>query len=555
MNCKIPTKKAAIVILLVSLSTIANAQVPYLVKDINPGPNGSGPYELTNVNGTLFFRATDGINGIGLWKSNGTSEGTVPIIVSDPAVGKAFFFSNFVNGDGVLFFLAAVSYNDFILWKSDGTTDGTSLIKKFDPEGKSFTSFLTFVNRTLFFIANDQEHGIELWRSNGTAEGTLLVKDINPVGDSQLYGLTNVNGTLFFFNNKGFVNGYELWKSDGSADGTVLLKTFPGGFSSPFIPTNANGTLFFFANDGVSGFELWKSDGTATGTVLVKDINPGNGSSISSNSFYQSELINVNGTLFFGAVEGTTTGLELWKSDGSLEGTVLVKDINQTVIVNSFPRSLTAVNGSLFFWAFHDIQRISLWKSDGTPEGTLLVKDLTSEKISQILLLTDVNGTLFFASHYDAFSNNKLWKSDGTADGTVEVGPPFNPIYLTNVDGTLLFSAEGAGAGLELWALKTQTTSVNEGDGQPALFGLFQNYPNPFNPSTKISFALPSAQEVTLKIFNLAGQEVATLLDNEHRAAGVHALTFEAQHLPSGIYLYRLQAGEFVETKRMVLIR
>lgn len=555
MNCKSLMKKAAMVILFVSLSPKAHAQVPYLVKDINPGPNGSGPYDLTNVNGTLFFRATDGISGIGLWKSNGTSEGTVPIMVSDPAGRKAFFFSNFVNGDGVLFFLAAVSYNDFILWKSNGTTDGTSLIKKFDPEGKSFASFLTFVNGTLFFIANDQEHGIELWKSNGTAEGTLLVKDINPVGDSQLYGLTNVNGTLFLFNNKGFVNGYELWKSDGSADGTVLVKTFPGGFSSPFSPTNANGTLFFFANDGVSGFELWKSDGTATGTVLVKDINPGNGSSMSSNSFYQSELVNVNGTLFFGAVDGTTTGLELWRSDGSVEGTVLVKDTNQTAIVNSFPRSLTAVNGSLFFWAFHDIQRISLWKSDGTSDGTLLVKDLTSAKISQILLLTNVNGTLFFVSHYDAFSNNKLWKSDGTADGTVEVGPPFDPIYLANVDGTLFFSAEGAGAGLELWALKTQMTSVNEGDGQPTLFGLFQNYPNPFNPSTKISFALPNAQRVTLKIFNLAGQQVAALLNNERKPAGNHELTFDGGNLPSGVYFYRLQAADFVETRKMLLVR
>ncbi|NUM75710.1 T9SS type A sorting domain-containing protein, partial [candidate division KSB1 bacterium] len=211
--------------------------------------------------------------------------------------------------------------------------------------------------------------------------------------------------------------------------------------------------------------------------------------------------------------------------------------------------------GSLFFWAFHDIQRISLWKSDGTSDGTLLVKDLTSAKISQILLLTNVNGTLFFVSHYDAFSNNKLWKSDGTADGTVEVGPPFDPIYLANVDGTLFFSAEGAGAGLELWALKTQMTSVNEGDGQPTLFGLFQNYPNPFNPSTKISFALPNAQRVTLKIFNLAGQQVAALPNNERKPAGNHELTFDGGNLPSGVYFYRLQAADFVETRKMLLVR
>ncbi len=80
------------------------------------------------------------------------------------------------------------------------------------------------------------------------------------------------------------------------------------------------------------------------------------------------------------------------------------------------------------------------------------------------------------------------------------------------------------------------------------------------NPASKgkhqiAHLMLSSAQKVTLKVFDLTGKEVATLLRNEHRAAGVHALTFNAQHLPSGVYLYRLQAGEFVETKRMVLIR
>ncbi len=86
-------------------------------------------------------------------------------------------------------------------------------------------------------------------------------------------------------------------------------------------------------------------------------------------------------------------------------------------------------------------------------------------------------------------------------------------------------------------------------------YTLDQNYPNPFNPSTHISFALPSTQKVTLKVFDLTGKEVATLLQNDHRAAGVHAITYDAKDLPSGIYLYRLQADEFMETKRMVLIR
>ncbi len=100
------------------------------------------------------------------------------------------------------------------------------------------------------------------------------------------------------------------------------------------------------------------------------------------------------------------------------------------------------------------------------------------------------------------------------------------------------------------------STAVSEqDDAVPTVFTLYQNHPNPFNPSTQISFALPTALKVTLKVFDLTGKEVATLLRNEHRAAGAHEVIFEAGQLAGGVYLYRLQAGEWVETKRMVLIR
>ncbi len=99
------------------------------------------------------------------------------------------------------------------------------------------------------------------------------------------------------------------------------------------------------------------------------------------------------------------------------------------------------------------------------------------------------------------------------------------------------------------------TSVAEQDDAVPATFTVYQNHPNPFNPSTQISFALPKAQKVTLKVFDLTGREVATLLQNEHRPAGVHEVIFEAGQLASGVYLYRLQAGEWVETRRMVLIR
>ena len=88
----------------------------------------------------------------------------------------------------------------------------------------------------------------------------------------------------------------------------------------------------------------------------------------------------------------------------------------------------------------------------------------------------------------------------------------------------------------------------------PRHFSLEQNYPNPFNPSTTISWQLPEASNVTLKIFNSLGREVETLV-NEEKPAGTYELTWNAANLPSGVYFYRLQAGEFVEAKKMILIK
>ncbi len=97
-------------------------------------------------------------------------------------------------------------------------------------------------------------------------------------------------------------------------------------------------------------------------------------------------------------------------------------------------------------------------------------------------------------------------------------------------------------------------TSVTEAEELPDAFRLAQNYPNPFNPSTRIRYDLPESAQVRLEIYNLLGERVATLVD-ARQEAGSHQVAFEAGHLASGVYLYRLQAGDFVRTKKLTLIR
>jgi hypothetical protein len=88
----------------------------------------------------------------------------------------------------------------------------------------------------------------------------------------------------------------------------------------------------------------------------------------------------------------------------------------------------------------------------------------------------------------------------------------------------------------------------------PAVYALEQNYPNPFNPSTRIEFSLPKQSNVELKVYNVIGQEVATLID-QPMDAGRHVVTFDARSLASGLYFYRILAGEFTSVRKMVLVK
>ena len=101
------------------------------------------------------------------------------------------------------------------------------------------------------------------------------------------------------------------------------------------------------------------------------------------------------------------------------------------------------------------------------------------------------------------------------------------------------------------WAL---TGIVTTGQGTPETYALSQNYPNPFNPSTKIDFSIPKASNVEMKVYNVLGQVLATLV-NAPLAAGNHTVTFDAQNLASGVYFYSIKAGEFSSVKKMMLLK
>jgi ELWxxDGT repeat protein len=443
-----------------TLSIHAQPPEPILLKNISTNFD-SNPHSFVVVSQTLYFSADDGDHGEELWQSNGLEAGT--LMLKDINVGADGSNPGAQTAlNGVVFFKAYNPDHGIELWKSDGTTGGTVMVRDIlTGTGSSFPNKLQTIGNKLFFQATDGIHGVELWQSDGTVTGTVMVKDIHPTLSSSPNLLTKVNSTLFYFIAEDGTHGLELWKSDGTAAGTTIVKDIRSGVtgSAPTMLVVAGDTLFFVADDGVHGVELWKSDGTANGTMLVKDIQPG------ANGSNPNKLTFSGGWLFFSADNGSH-GTELWKSDGTAAGTTLVKDImlDSTLGNSSSPSNLIDVNGTLYFNAFESTTGRELWRSDGTEAGTVLVRDIVvgpgSSRPSQLTLAND---TLFFSADTNEFGL-ELWKSNGTATSTVIVGDinpgtsDSEPLNLSKFGNSLVFSADNGSNGRQLWMLSLQNT-------------------------------------------------------------------------------------------------
>ena len=434
-----------------------------MVKDINASGNGAVP-PLHTVGNDIYFRGDDGTNGMELWKTDGTTSGTMMVkdIWSGSSSGHLWNGSligwPYVNIGNTVYFAANDGTNGYELWKTDGTASGTVMVKDINASGSSFPSSMYALGNTLYFRADDGTNGNELWKSDGTASGTVMVKDIwSGSPSSWIYHPTSIGNTLYFSATDG--TGSELWKSDGTASGTVMVKDIRSNAGSwPSYLTVIGNTLYFTANDGTNGVELWKTDGTTSGTVMVKDINSGAGS---GNPI---SLTAIGSTLYFNAYD-QTNGAELWKSDGTASGTVMVKDINSgssSGNPTSSGPSMAVVGSTLYFTANDGTNGNELWKSDGTASGTVMVKDINASGDSSPYSHTPIGNTLYFEAD-DGTNGHELWKSDGTASGTemvVNIRPGntnelqyhfYNGIV--GINNSVYFTANDGTNGYELWTL------------------------------------------------------------------------------------------------------
>ncbi|BAS56519.1 hypothetical protein NIES2135_41680 [Leptolyngbya boryana NIES-2135] len=381
-----------------------------LVSDIVSGTGSSAPERLTNVNGVLYFTATTPTNSRELWKFDPATNTTSLVLDINPNTGNADP-QDLINLDGTLYFSA----NDGTgrkLWKVDPIDGQAKLVTS---AGSAPTS-LTNVNGTLYFAATDSTNGLELWKVDPiTGIASLAANVRSGIAGSSPANLTNVNGLLYFSASGSAATGTELWKFDPTNGQASLVSDIQTGTtgSLPGKLTNVNGTLYFTADDGLNGRELWKVDPITGQASMVANINP-SGSSLTTTA--TTELVNVNGTLYFTADDGTN-GRELWKVDANGQA-VLVRDINTAGSSN--PASLTNVDGTLYFSANDGINGLELWKVDPITGQASLVNNIRAGVTgSTVDNLINVNGTLYFSATDS--SSNRLWKLEPPTPLTLDL--------------------------------------------------------------------------------------------------------------------------------------
>ncbi|MBB6372187.1 T9SS type A sorting domain-containing protein [Chryseobacterium shigense] len=322
----------------------------------------------------------------------------------------------------------------------------------------------------IFPATRFSDEGRELWCFNSVTQKSALLKDIFPGYNSGLSGspsFVNVNGKIYFLAQETF-SSYQLWVTDGTVAGTmkekdlnsnysignlvvagnkifyyvqnelwsydtvskVLLKVKTFVYSGDVKMYSFNNELIIGADDGVSGKEIWKSDGTVAGTVLLKDIAPNAGGSISGDF----NILPLNNKFYFIANLGT--GYELYASDGTEAGTVSVKPV-RTPRLNG----ASADNYFVFEGFDPDAGGMEPWISDGTAAGTKILKNIMPGNTSSMAnsKFIRLNNKIYFDSNANGVSpayGDYIWETDGTEVGTVLFNtPPETELYGKSSDG------------------------------------------------------------------------------------------------------------------------
>jgi ligand-binding sensor domain-containing protein len=354
---------------------------------------------------------------------------------------------------------------------------------------------------------------------------------------------SNIGGGLPYSNVRALLNveSYPFNLLAGMVSGRISMSTDYGDNFTAF-PAESEQLPFLADINSIlergNSSEFWV--GTERGAYLLPQYYPLS-SWIAINSGLPSaetkvrSLIEKDGEIFAGTNGG------VYKLNGSSW------DEKNTGLTNTNVTALTSFGGYLFAGT-----------SQGSVGGVYISSDngvnwTLSQSITWVTSLITIGSNIFAGSYGDG-----VWRSTnlGNSWSQINDGLSSGAYYVLSlgIDNQYIFAGTGASSIWRRPLSQVVTESEEETNLQPEEFSLSQNYPNPFNPSTTINFSVPSSEFVALKIYDVLGNEVVTLV-NEEKPAGSYEVNFSAEGLTSGIYFYKLLAGTFIETKKMILIK
>ncbi|MBN1449218.1 MAG: PKD domain-containing protein [Bacteroidetes bacterium] len=542
------------------------ATVPYAYWPAAYGEIAGSPVVF---NGVYYAVYGDDQHGFELWRSDGTAAGTAMVYDLNPGAGSSSPSMLTVLGSD-LFCAAYTPATGTELWRFPLSGGAPQLVKDINPgAGNSEPFWLTEMNGKLYFSAYHPDYGRELWESNGTAAGTILVKDINTGladanpgytkltswDEAYMRRLSVMNGLLYFPADDG--NGYELWVSDGTASGTNLaadVNPLAGQGSDPRCLTVLNGQLLFLAYEPVNGWEWWSHGaGGNQPPIASASAVPLSGYAPLTVDFSSAGSYDPDGSITawlwdFGdnSSSAAENPVHIYQNPGTYTVLLTVTDNNAATGTDHLTITVHAVPSGYVHVADQTISRISYPGNKIAAQDIILIKDDGGQPVP---------GALVAVSYAGPTSGTVSGTTDANGEVTVETGWTRNP------SGTWCFTVTDVQVSGKIYdPAANAVTMICEGTpkSDPASTSLptddilEQNHPNPFNSATTIRFRLREKTRVSLRVYDLLGREIHSLVAGT-LPEGEHNVLFNGAAMPAGMYMFRLSTGDRMYTRWMTL--
>lgn len=355
--------------------------------------------------GGRFVHMNDGPNGCELWSTDGTQKGSRQIADIQPGRGDSKP-QDLTRVGRFVYFTARTSKTGYELWRSDGTAKGTTMVREITP-GKAGSTLtrLTAVGNKLWFQVDRPGKPSQLWRSDGSRKGTRPMVKLGPLGDDYTPDATAAYRGRFYFSYARPGKSAVLWRTSASGR-SIEPVTRSGGTTlvEPEAFAVMKSKLYVADWSGLS-----VTDGTTKGTEQIKSLTAAGNSG---------GMVAFKGALYFRGQTNDGSGTELWRSDGTRDGTALFKNISDDEWISGDPHWFAAGTKNFYFVADTPATGEEVWRSDGTLAGTKMITDLQPGDFgSDPRYLHTIGNRVFFVAAQGPLGR-QIWRSDGTRAST-----------------------------------------------------------------------------------------------------------------------------------------